>query len=129
MLDDGNPDSGHTKVDEAGLSDRTRELSGSTDTLFKLFKIDYSWRNREMDNQHKMIKGYRDLSQGEINLMNEVKSLAEQVGNLIEKIQSAPPAVTSDMLDPDRRWLSLGKTDLQKGFMSVIRSIAKPESF
>ena len=30
-----------------------------------------------MNNQHKQIKGYRDLSQTEIDLMNEGKSLAE----------------------------------------------------
>ena len=29
----------------------------------------------------------------------------------------------------DQRWLAIGKTDLQKGFMSVVRSIAKPTSF
>lgn len=29
-----------------------------------------------MDNQHKHIKGYRDLTQDEINLMNEGKALA-----------------------------------------------------
>lgn len=30
---------------------------------------------------------------------------------------------------PDNRWLAIGKTDLQKGFMAVIRSIAKPTTF
>lgn len=32
-----------------------------------------------MDNQHKKIKGYRDLSQAEIDLMNEVKAIGPQV--------------------------------------------------
>jgi hypothetical protein len=31
--------------------------------------------------------------------------------------------------NPDPRWLAIGKTDLQKGFMAVIRAIAKPETF
>ena len=43
-----------------------------------------------MDNQHKQIKGYRDLSQEEIDLMNEAKSLAVQVGDLVAKIQANP---------------------------------------
>ena len=29
----------------------------------------------------------------------------------------------------DKRWLAIAKTDLQKGFMSLVRSIAKPETF
>jgi len=73
-----------------------------------------------VDNQHKKIKGYRDLTEGEIALMNEVKELAAQCGDLIEKISK---------IDVDTRWLAIGKTDLQKGFMAVVRSIAKPESF
>ena len=33
-----------------------------------------------MDNQHKMIKGYRDLSQEEINAMNAVNAEGERLG-------------------------------------------------
>lgn len=74
-----------------------------------------------MDNQHKHIKGYRDLTAEEIALMNEAKALAEQCGQLVEKIGATPG------IDP--RWLATGKTDLQKGFMSVIRSVARPTTF
>ena len=74
-----------------------------------------------MDNQHKQIKGYRDLSQEEIDLMNEAKSLAVQVGNLVAKIQGAPLT--------DKRWASIAQTDLQKGFMSLIRAVAQPTTF
>lgn len=74
-----------------------------------------------MDNQHKKITGYRDLSQKEIDQMNDLKSIANQVGDIIEKLQNDP--------DVDKRWLAIAKTDLQKGFMSAIRSVAKPDSF
>ncbi len=74
-----------------------------------------------MDNQHKQIKGYRDLSQEEIDLMNEAKYLAVQVGDLVAKIQVTPLT--------DKRWVSIGKTDLQKGFMSLIRAVAQPTTF
>lgn len=74
-----------------------------------------------MDNQHKQIKGYRDLSQEEIDLMNEAKSLAVQVGELVAKIQATPLT--------DKRWASIGQTDLQKGFMSLIRAVAQPTTF
>ena len=74
-----------------------------------------------MDNQHKQIKGYRDLSQEEIDLMNEAKSLAVQVGDLVAKIQANPLT--------HKRWVSIGQTDLQKGFMSLIRAVAQPTTF
>jgi hypothetical protein len=35
---------------------------------------------RQMENQHQKITGYRDLSQEEIDAMNECKALAEQCG-------------------------------------------------
>ena len=74
-----------------------------------------------MENQHKHIKGYRDLSAEEIALMNEAKALSEQVGALIDKV-SATPGI-------DARWVAIGNTDLQKGFMSLIRGIAQPTTF
>lgn len=37
-----------------------------------------------VDNQHQKIKGYRDLSEEEIALMNDAKGKAEDIGKLIE---------------------------------------------
>ena len=81
-----------------------------------------------MDNQHKLIKGYRDLSEEEIALMNEGKELSVKVGEFLEKLERAEFAQTEQQV-PDKRWLSIGKTHLQQGFMAVIRSIAKPTTF
>lgn len=81
-----------------------------------------------MDNQHKLIKGYRDLSQDEINLMNEAKAQGEQLGALIERLEAAEFAQTGDQV-PDKRALALAKTNLQQGMMWLVRSIAKPASF
>jgi hypothetical protein len=74
-----------------------------------------------VDNQHKKITGYRDLSEAEIALMNEGKALAEQVGAYVEKLKGT--------INLDQRWVSIGTTDLQKGFMALIRSIAQPTTF
>ena len=80
-----------------------------------------------MDNQHKKIKGYRELSQTEIDLMNESKTLAAQVGEFINKLENTN--VERGAVVADVGWLMTAKTDLQKGFMALTRSIAKPESF
>lgn len=74
-----------------------------------------------MDNQHQKIKGYRELSQEEIDLMNEAKELAEKCGELTYKLDA--------MESIDHRWNSIGITHLQQGFMAVIRSIAQPTTF
>ena len=69
------------------------------------------------------ITGYRQLTEVEVALMNEGKALAEQVGAYVEKLRtSANPTL-------DQRWISIGATDLQKGFMAVIRGIAQPTTF
>lgn len=74
-----------------------------------------------MDNQHQKITGYRDLTQQEIDLMNEGKALAEEAGAYAAKVKGTPGT--------DPRWQSIGVTDLQKGFMALIRSIARPSTF
>ncbi|HOX90797.1 MAG TPA: hypothetical protein PLN55_14370 [Burkholderiaceae bacterium] len=69
------------------------------------------------------ITGYRQLSEEDAALMNEGKALAEQVGAYVEKLRTkASPTL-------DQRWISIGATDLQKGFMAVIRGIAQPTTF
>lgn len=74
-----------------------------------------------VDNQHKQIKGYRDLTEVEIGAMNDCKSTAIEVGVLCDKV--------AGMSGVDQRWVAIAKTDLQKGFMALIRGIAKPETF
>lgn len=74
-----------------------------------------------MDNQHKKIKGYRELTQEEIDTMNEIKILGEKLRDLTTKI--------SAINNIDLRWLSIGQTDLQKGLMAITRSVARPTTF
>ena len=75
-----------------------------------------------MDNQHTMIKGYRDLSQEEIEKMNTVKAAGVQLGNLVQTLRDRPELF-------DQRWVSIGATDLQTGLMALTRAIAKPTTF
>ena len=76
-----------------------------------------------MENQHRQIKGYRELSQAEIDAMNSVKDFGAKLGELIYQLEAQTPKIV------DPRWLAIAKTDLQKGFMALTRSIAKPEFF
>lgn len=74
-----------------------------------------------MENQHRQIKGYRELDETEIAAMNQIKELGAKVGELVEVLKA-----NTQM---DQRWVAVGATDLQKGFMSLTRSVAKPTFF
>lgn len=83
-----------------------------------------------MENQHKMITGYRDLTQAEIDLMNRIKKMGEEVGALLKDIPYGNPS-GGDAPEgcADVRWFMIARTHLQEGFMALTRSIAKPTSF
>lgn len=74
-----------------------------------------------MDNQHKKISGYRELTQEEIDQMNALKAVGTQLGFLIDSMKQDP--------DVDQRWLSIAETHLQQGIMAAVRSVAKPTGF
>lgn len=74
-----------------------------------------------MENQHRQIKGYRELDQAEIDLMNEVKAQGVALGALVDKLRAQPGL--------EGRWISIGATDLQTGLMALTRSIARPTFF
>ena len=74
-----------------------------------------------MENQHRKITGYRELSQSEIDLMNEVKEQGKVLDALITQMTHND--------EVDRRWLAIGTTNLQLGLMALTRAIAKPNSF
>lgn len=82
----------------------------------------------KMDNQHQKITGYRDLQQSEIDAMNQVKGLANQVGELVQSF-NGPVGEPGGQFFPDPEWLAIAKIQLQQGFMALTRSVAKPESF
>lgn len=89
-----------------------------------------------MDNQHRQITGYRDLSQAEIDLMNKIKGNGQQLKELLDKCRSIDvlegkngDREHDERLDEASRWRSIAKTHFQEGLMALTRSVAKPEAF
>lgn len=74
-----------------------------------------------MENQHRKIAGYRELSETEIALMNEVKAKAEEVGALLDRLKATPGL--------DQRYVAVARTEAQAAFMWAVRSIAQPTTF
>ena len=74
-----------------------------------------------MENQHRQIKGYRELNADEIALMNEIKAKGAELGELVDRLREQPGL--------DGRWISIGATDLQQGLMALTRGVAQPTFF
>lgn len=74
-----------------------------------------------MENQHRKITGYRELSQAEIDVMNHIKEHGEQLRQLQQEVADLPGV--------DTRAAAIAKTELQTGLMWLVRAVAKPESF
>jgi len=72
-----------------------------------------------MDNQHRKIVGYRELSQEEVDSMNVIKDMGKRIDIMLDEMPK----------DADGRWKAIGKTHLQEGLMALTRSIAKPDFF
>lgn len=106
-----------------------------------------------MENQHRKITGYRELSQEEIDLMNEIKALGSDVENLVQKVNlhlvnqiTKANAVlqasdffldkeeANDIVDRHKyatpaRWANMAATDFQVALMKLTRAVAQPTSF
>lgn len=106
-----------------------------------------------MENQHRKISGYRELTAEEIDLMNRIKAKgaellalqSELAGRLstdlelkkyrAEKSKRSPEdEATAECVELGRflraepqRWAAIGKTDIQTGIMALVRAVAQPE--
>lgn len=77
-----------------------------------------------VDNQHKKISGYRDLSEDEINQMNAIKAAEGQLSGLLAWVEQSATASG----DPAAgRWAALARTHLETGFMYAVKAIARPD--
>ncbi len=65
--------------------------------------------------------GYRQLSEADAALMNEIKAKGVELGDLVQKLRATQGL--------DQRWISIGATDLQTGLMALVRGVAQPTTF
>lgn len=92
-----------------------------------------------MKDQHTLISGYRDLNQEEIDLMNEIKQMEARVLVLVNKCKKKIAQQYNNADNPDSleairaelsraiEWANTGHTELEKGFMALVRSVAQPQ--
>lgn len=68
-----------------------------------------------------VVLGERRQAPAAVQTVNAAKELEEHVLRLLEEIEE------DGELAVDRRWLALGRTQIQLGFMAVNRAVFKPE--
>jgi hypothetical protein len=93
-----------------------------------------------MENQHRSIKGYRELTQAEIDLMNRIKAQGALLEQLVADVRAH---IDQQMVDSEGdydeiariieansdRWVEIAMTDLQTGLMALTRAVAQPTTF
>jgi DNA-binding CsgD family transcriptional regulator len=72
-----------------------------------------------VDNQHKLISGYRDLSEREVDAVNAIKALEHEVGELWKQVRD-------DVTGSDPAALSIARDQLKTGFSWFVRAVARP---
>jgi hypothetical protein len=72
-----------------------------------------------VDNQHKLIAGYRDLTQGEIDLINEWKQIELLLDTQLNQLEVRHTA--------QGRWNAMARTHLETGVMYAIKALACPQ--
>lgn len=101
-----------------------------------------------MENQHREIKGYRDLNQDEIDLINEIKMLGVKTESLLEKVEAHIRSQRKachiveqfeEIIDKDEhrrlelatpeRFVALAKTEFQTGLMYLTRAVGQQTTF
>ena len=91
-----------------------------------------------------MLKGYRELSQNEKDLMNEITAKGAELEALVKRVTDTFKAmydeaidyinktdteVTCGVLDKNYKFLEVAETHLQLGLMALKRAAAKPDLF
>jgi len=93
-----------------------------------------------MENQHRKIRGYRELSQVEIDLMNKIKALGPEIEAVLNEVanhlNSQCELADTDEDERDRlndaapyRWVALASEHMQQGLMCLTRAVAQPTFF
>jgi hypothetical protein len=94
-----------------------------------------------MENQHRFVSGYRDLTHTEVDLINRIKKMEGDVMELVTEVKTVLK-IQEDFARNDKdhdalfrlqvaepqRWAAMAKTDFQIGFMELVRAVAQPQS-
>lgn len=75
-----------------------------------------------VDNQHKKITGFRDLTEDEIELINVIKGHEAGLASLLHQVMG------SIAKGEGMRQAAIARTEFEGAFMRLVRAVAQPES-
>lgn len=64
------------------------------------------------------VSGYSTQSDENVSLVNNNKRREEKILRVLDEMATMP--------DIDKRWLAIGRTQIEQGFMAVNRSVFRP---
>lgn len=102
-----------------------------------------------MDNQHRMMRGYREASADQIKMFNRVSQLGEEIEGVINQVRGFNALVevgkaegsSSTAAGPlneiklqlrtraPERWVAMAETDFQVALMKLKRAVMQPTTF
>lgn len=65
------------------------------------------------------VKGYQPQSDAKIELVNINKEVEENVLRILDNM--------STVTEIDQRWLAIGRTKIEEGFMAINRAVFRPQ--
>jgi hypothetical protein len=75
--------------------------------------------SRDAEHKPLPVAGYRPQPATAVELVNSTKRMEETILRLLDKMAGSP--------EYDQRWLAIGRSQIEQGFMAVNRSIFRPE--
>lgn len=64
------------------------------------------------------VSGYSTQSDENVSLVNKNKRREEKILRVLDEMATMP--------DIDKRWLAIGRTQIEQGFMAINRSVFRP---
>lgn len=65
------------------------------------------------------VKGYQPQSDAKVELVNINKEVEENVLRILDNM--------STVTEIDQRWLAIGRTKIEEGFMAINRAVFRPQ--
>lgn len=75
-------------------------------------------RGRPMTHKPLPVAGYQPQSTANVILVNANKEAEEEILRVLDELAKRD--------DIDKRWLAIGRTNIEQGFMAINRAIFKP---
>lgn len=73
------------------------------------------------------VAGYRPQSDDKVALVNRNKEIEERVLRILDELRDLAAKETPEHPSSiDGRWLSIGRTQIEQGFMAVNRAVFRP---